>query len=42
MANVIVTGVDGSDTAALAARKAAETAEIFWGFAARGLRLWSR
>src|SRR5690625_1989541 len=29
MANVIVTGVDGSDTAALAARKAAETAEIF-------------
>ncbi len=27
MANIVVTGVDGSETAALAARKAAETAE---------------
>ena len=29
MANVIITGVDGSETASLAARKAAETAQAF-------------
>ena len=31
MANVVITGVDGSETATLAARKAAETAEAFGG-----------